>query len=228
MIYHTVGFPRSGTTYLHEYCRTYHNVNNIDVRTWGELFTQSHYVDNNKLHFDISRHSITWDKEKRRIDTITKIKFLKNSQNNYSFKVIPNAISKEYRDEVLEYLNNCNLLTIRRNPFDRFLSFTYQHKTKWKEVHGAAKSLISELRIDQEDIDRFLEMTEIDTEFLNNCKIYHTFDYENLNQQLFDFFKIKTINSNIKYPLAPMQIDYKSLVLQYELVKEKFYESYRK
>jgi hypothetical protein len=155
------------------------------------------------------------------MDVANKIDFLKRYPNQYSFKFIPYTIPEEHRPAVLEYLNGCNLLTIRRDPFDMFLSFMYQEKTGWKEVHGVTKSRINRLEINLKDIKDFLDLWDLNRNFINDCKIYHTFDYEDLDRQLFDFFKVENLYPGIK-KMEPMQIDYKALVIDYELIKEEF------
>lgn len=217
MIYHTIGFPRSGSSYLHSYCRTHHITNNVNVITLGELFTNTHYISDNNIAYDRARPI---DK----IDVLAKINFLKKNPKKYSFKIIPSTIPEEHRSIVLEYLNECNLLTINRNPFDMFLSFVYQTKTGWTEVHGGTKPLVNKLDIDLQDIDDFINLWDLNRKFINQCKIYHTFDYEDLDKQLYDFFKVQNLYPGIK-KMEPMQIDYKSLVTEFKSVKERFDEN---
>lgn len=214
MIYHTVGFPRSGSSYIHSYCRSHHIINNENVITLGELFLSTHYIDNENIAYDHTGHT-------NGMDVANKIEFLKRYPNRYSFKFIPYTIPEEHRPEVLEYLNTHNLLTVRRDPFDMFLSFMYQEKTGWQEVHGVTKPRINKLEINLKDIRNFLDLWDLNRNFINNCKIYHTFDYEDLGRQLFDFFKVENLYPGIK-KMEPMQIDYKALVIQYEFIKEEF------
>lgn len=218
MIYNTIGLPRSGSSYLQSYCRTYHIVNKKNVITLGELFLSTYYIDNQNIAYN--NHSggkIAVDNK----DVASKIKFLKKYPNSYSFKFIPSTIPEEYRCEVLEYLNKCNLLTINRDPFDMFLSYMYQIKTGWKESHGATKPLLNILEINLEDIKNFLYLWDLNTNFINRCKIYHTFEYEDLDRQLLDFFQLENSYPGIK-KMEPMQINYKSLILDYHMIKEKF------
>ena len=214
MIYHTVAFSRSGSSYLHSFCRSYHIINNEKVITLGELFLSTHYIDNENIAYDHSGHI-------NGMDVANKIEFLKRYPNRYSFKFIPYTIPEEHRPEVLEYLNTHNLLTIRRDPFDMFLSHIYQEKTEWKEVHGATKPLLNKLVINLKDIKDFLDLWNLNKNFIDSCNIHHTFEYEDLDRQLFDFFKVENLYPGIK-KMEPMQIDYKSLLVDYELIKETF------
>ena len=39
----------------------------------------------------------------------------------------------------MDYLDGYKILTINRNPFDAFLSYTYQNYTHWKNPHRQVK-----------------------------------------------------------------------------------------
>ena len=192
-----------------------------NVITLGEFFQQQHYIDNEKIAYEPLGHA-------NGRDEANKINFLKKYPNKYSFKFIPHTVPEEFRPDILEYLNDCNLLTIKRNPFDMFLSHTYQKKTGWKQSHGATKPLLDKLEINIKDIKYFIKIWDENRKFINNCKIHHTFDYDNLDQQLFDFFKVKNTAPRIaarqNMKGDRMQIDYKSLLVDYELIKERFQE----
>ena len=101
-----------------------------------------------------------------------------------------------------------------------FLSHTYQKKTGWKQSHGATEPLLNKLEINIKDIKYFIKIWNENKIFIDSCKIHHTFNYNNLDEQLYDFFGVR----HGSYKIDPMQIDYKSLLVDYELIRERFQE----
>jgi len=184
-----------------------------NVITLGEYFQQQYYIDNEKICYESSGYA-------NGRDEANKINFLKRYPNKYSFKFIPHTVPEKFRSDIFEYLNNCNLLTIERDPFDMFLSHTYQKKTEWKQSHGATKPLLDKLEINIKDIKYFIKIWNENRKFINSCQIYHTFNYNNLDEQLYDFFGVRLDY----YKVNQMQIDYRSLLVDYELIEERFYE----
>ena len=225
MIYHVVAFSRSGSSHLNLYCKNHNMTVDKNVITLGEFFQRQHYIDNEKISYDRSGHA-------NGRDETNKINFLKKYPNKYSFKFIPHTVPEEFRSDILEYLNNCNLLTIKRDPFDMFLSHTYQKKTGWKQSHGATEPLLNKLEINIKDIKYFIKIWNENKNFIDSCKIYHTFNYNNLDEQLYDFFGVRHGSYEIDpmrrhwswSKIKPMQIDYRSLLVDYELIEERFYE----
>jgi hypothetical protein len=144
MIYQLVSEPRTGSSILSSYLRYYYKLKKIPAIT--ELFLNRYTIKNNSL----LDNKELWDKLiiDESYDIIkSKIDFLEfNAQKNihYHFKFFPSAIIYEdLRKRMCDFLNQYDVITIDRNPYEIFLSTAYQDNISWKHTHRNKNEIIN-------------------------------------------------------------------------------------
>lgn len=220
MIYQLVTYPRTASTYLTSINHAYNIKRNLSVENVCEFFLNRYVLKEDWYYLDIKRDWKVVDKT----NIADKLLFLKQNKikdNHFSLKVIPDTIESCYYDDLLCYLNDYKLLTIRRNPYNMFISYMYQIKTEWKQTHNANTPIINSLKITEYDVEDYLQRLSINREFIKSCNIHYTFNYEKLEDEIPNFFGI----TNTLMKIYPMNIDYLSLLsCNSRNIKEMFYD----
>lgn len=216
-MYHIIGRQRTGTTILGEYVRE----NSIDKQYYGEFFLDRwHITDNGKLIENCYPDFVFFQVERK----FNFLEMLKDENRLMQFKVFPyHLVEFGYEKRLYELLSDLKLLTIKRNPFDVFLSATYQNKTKWKIRHRKTKFQDGRLSlepfsVDKNEVASFIKRWKVEEEFLSKLNAFHSFTYEEINtQHLQEFFKVK-----IEEYHAPLNIDYRSLIINLNETEKAF------
>jgi len=219
MTYVVVGHKRTGTTYLMNY--VYEHFDFKEYNFIAEFFLSSYYLDRNG-----SWHNLELEiYDKKQIDRkFNYFETLKDRENCHPFKIFPyNLIYYGYEERLKELLSGFKILTIRRDPFDSFLSCIYQNRTKWKNTHRClfAAQHIEEFKftIYRSEIDHYINEYKIEKNFIDNLNVFHIFEYKDITaKKLSSFFNIEKRKENF----LPMNIDYKKLVINLEETEEKF------
>ena len=135
---------------------------------------------------------------------------------NFQVKIIPNMTAEfGIENRLTNYLKGYKILTIARNPWDSFMSLSYQQKTNWEVTHNRHEGIQPRkihYRIEKKDIIDYAASWWYDIKFISNLEPYHVFDYEDLNTEVLNKFFDKQIETD-HWPLG---IDYKELVLNYD------------
>ena len=143
-----------------------------------------------------------------------KIDWLKLYSEEASFKFIPHTFIDDYpefEENILEILSNQILITVKRNPYEQFLSYAYQESTDWKKCYRVKESEIDVLHIDDFLIRKFSYKWNVDKTFMNKLNIDYVFDYSKLKEQSTDLFKV-TKSDLEKFSKDEMLVNYKSLL----------------
>lgn len=209
MIYQVVASHRTGSTLLNDYALHYH-----DNFGFNELF------------LDKSSHVVM-----KKYSTEEKFEFLeyyKSKDIHFTFKIFPyRVINQGYEDRLFEFLKGYKILTIERDPWDAFVSSSYQDYCKWKTPHrhkfwkGIYESDFIKLKsfdINTAKIKDFCNKWETDFCFINKLHLHHTFKYSDLTtQHLQKYFNNKYVSD-----LQPASLNYESLATNYTEAKELF------
>jgi hypothetical protein len=219
MTYVVVGHRRTGTTYLMDYVCAQSNFNKVE--SINEFFLDRNYLS---LNGDWNTLKIETPTKKQIERKFNYFEILKEENMCHPFKVIPYKIILDgYEKRLYDLLNGFKLLTIRRDPFDSFLSYIYQNRTNWKNTHRRLfrTQHIEEFKfiIYEPEIDHYINQYKIKKNFINKLDIFHTFEYEDLTpKNLSSFFNIKKNKENY----LPMNIDYRRLIINLEDIEKKF------
>lgn len=226
-IYQFLTFPRTGSTYAQRRNMFKHARDKLHVIYLDEFFTGRYKLTNHWFEYNsdiglIDPDDINTEKNK--------IEFLEEKRNqgiHFSIKIMGNMIDDSNHDILVDYLNNYKILTIDRNPFDVFLSRKFldtinierQEVSDIRKIsHGFDKSMLDKLDITYTDIELFCHDYKKHKSLINKCNVYRTFNFENLEEDLNEFFPIANT------PLEKNNIDYRSLVTDIELIESTFNE----
>jgi hypothetical protein len=211
MTYQVVASHRTGSTLLKSFCVDYN-----DGFGFSELFLEP-------AHTHMSFLDLASMEEKFEF-----LEYYKKKDIHFSIKIFPKRIiDRGHEERLYNYLDGYKILTIRRDPFESFLSSEYQRATDWKiahrkVVHGKRpENLIQQpFDIDYNDIDNFVKKWNVDYGFINKLEVYKIFDYNELTvSNLQKFF-----NTQYKPDIIPHNIDYTRYVSNLEDVRKYFNE----
>ena len=208
MIYQVVSSQRTGSTVLNDYALDCH-----DRFGFNELF-----LDN--PHHPTALFIKNYSTEEK----FEFLEYYKSKDVHFTLKVFPNLLIKQgYEQRLFDYLKGYDILTIERNPWDAFLSLSYQNHCGWKTPHrhpdvdGFIE--LGAFDINTSIIKDFCEKWKIDFNFIDKLNPYHTFKYRDLTTEKLQRF----FNSKHSTVLTPCSLNYKSLATNYTEAKELFY-----
>jgi hypothetical protein len=219
MTYVVVGHKRTGTTYLMNY--VYEHFDFKEYNFIAEFFLSRYYLDRNGSWHNLELEIYDEEQINRKFNYF---ETLKDQNACHPFKIFPyNLIQHGYEERLKELLSDFKILTIHRDPFDSFLSYSYQKRTNWENTHRRLFKIqhIEEFKftICKSEIDRYINQYKMEKNFINNLDIFHTFEYEDItSKNLSLFFNIE----KKKEIYLPMNIDYKKLLTNLEETEEKF------
>lgn len=159
------------------------------------------------------------------------LKYKKTQGVHYFMKIMPQIFYENHcnhdlylpyniLNDLLEYINGYEIHILNRNPWDVFLSYSYQTLQQFKISHRFRDTENNLAPIETE----FLITDTLLSHWLQKYNRYKssvkwlcdngTFDYKVID---YDMFKdIKSFNT------LPMRLDYKKLCLNYDEMKNKF------
>ena len=205
MTYQVVASHRTGSTLLNWFC-----INDNDGLGFPEFFLDPSYTH---LSY-IDKMSIE--------EKFEFLEYYKNKDVHFSTKIFPRRIIKQgYESRLKNYLDGYKILTIKRDPFDSFLSNQYQDSTDWKYAHRNNDSLslpLKDFEIDLDKIKTFQKRWKTDHGFIEQLDVYKRFDYDDLTvSNLQRYFK-----TDYDPNLRPININYRKLIINFDEVKEVF------
>lgn len=208
MVYQVVASHRTGSTLLNDYALHYY-----DRIGFHELFLEdpsykfvSHMTTEEKFEF---------------------LEYYKKQNIHFTFKTFPYKIIYEgYGERLYDFLKDYKILTIDRNPWDAFLSQSYQEYCGWATSHrwpGVDFVEVNSFEIDITKIRHFCTKWKIDFNFIKRLNPYNTFKYEDLTINNLQ----KYFNTNYESRIRPSNINYESLAINLKEAREIFdYEMY--
>lgn len=208
MTYQVVASHRTGSTLLNDYAL--HNHNRFGFH---ELFLDE---PSSKLLENLTTE-----------EKFDFLEYYKKQDIHFTTKIFPyKVISEGYEDRLFDYLKDYKILTIDRDPWDAFLSHSYQDACNWKSTHrwpGINFIELNSFHIKIYKLKHFCNKWKTDFNFIKRLDVHHTFLYEDLTiNNLKKYF-----NTNYESPVRPSNLDYKSLAINYNEAKELFdYEMY--
>ena len=212
MNYQVVSSQRTGSTVLNDYALVYH-----DRFGFNELFLDKPNPITALFLKDYSTE-----------EKFEFLEYYKSEDVHFTLKIFPHRIIKQgYEQRLFDYLKGYDILTIERNPWDVFLSISYQDQCNWKSPHRHpdVKEFVelNWFEINTSNIKQFCEKWHTDLNFINRLTLHHTFKFKELTEyNLQKFFNNKHTSA-----LKPVGLDYKSLATNYTKAKEIFdYEMY--
>jgi len=201
MKYQILSTSRTGSHYLYRYI----------VETNKRL--GEYFLDNN------IESGLTW---------------LENEKNvgNHHPIIVNNPGIKKYDavfiDRLINYYSECHILTINRNPWDKFKSWYYQVITNWEVPHRKITidpiKLPNDFKIilNKKLIDSFLCEDKKNKQIINYIleeQVHTILQYEDLNESYLNkFFGVNTPHCNIE----PMNIDYEKYIKNVSYWKKYF------
>jgi hypothetical protein len=211
-VYQVVGHARTGSTVLNHFA-----VEHNDGIGFNEYFNDGQTDKRTRGIFD------------NEVSLYEKFKYLEYQMElgiHFSLKVFPVLVIKQgYENSLYEYLSNYKILTIKRNPFDSFLSLKFQDSTKWKFPHRLKFKNYQfcepePFSINRYEINGFIHSWKKNQDFIDKLNIYHTFDYDEITaDNLYNFFGLSEYTWNGK----KSNINYEEIVENIDEVKEIFY-----
>lgn len=211
MTYQVVSSPRAGSSLLNHYC-----IRHNDGFGFHELFLKPANTEFKFLQNASSKQKFEF------------LEYYKKQDIHFSIKVFPHRIISEgYENRLLNYLDSYKILTINRDLFDMFLSYSYQDYTHWKLGHRTKDNefaSIDSFEINLDTIKLFCDQRKADLNFIGKLNVYKTFEYAELNILNLN----KYFNIDFKPFTMPSGVDYKNIAINYNIAKEIFYhEMYR-
>lgn len=213
--YRAVCFHRTGSTFLTEYVNKFYGTK---AHTPFEFLLDS-YI----LHTDgtitrggpAEQHGCSLDRVLKKLDYLEQTK-LRNE--NFPIKIIPSSTAElGIEKRLTNYLKGYKIITIARNPWDSFMSFTHQTKTKWRRAHnwvGSPEFQFENIRyeIDESDVMYYAFQWWYNIKFLCELELHHVFNYEDLNTETLNKFFGKEVETN----MLPLDINYKECIVNYD------------
>ena len=217
MTYQVIANPRTGSSLLNHYALHY----NEDFG-FNELFLENNWdLDIGWRKRFFTNYSIE--------EKLEFIEFYKSKNIHFSFKFMPHQILEtrpDLENRMIEFFKGYKNLTIHRDPWDSFLSLSYQTYTKWQTSHNwVDKGVVdvSEYKINLTTIKPFVIMYNMNMDFISKVKMHKVFKYEEITtKNLQKFF-----NTDWDSGSFPMNLDYRAKAINIQRVKEIFdYEMY--
>ena len=201
MTYQVIASHRTGSSLLNQYC-----LNDNDGFGFHEFFLSQYYTNysvEEKLEF---------------------LEYYKSKDIHFSWKFFPAHIlidNPELEYRFIEYFKGCKNLTITRDPWESFLSLSYQSYTEWKTSHNYDGDVydIDEYEIDLNEIRWYVKCWKMNRDFVSKIDIHHTFKYEDLTINNLQ----KYFNTQFDPGWKPMGLDYSSKAINLKEAKELFY-----
>jgi hypothetical protein len=211
MTYQVVSSHRTGSTLLNLFC-----INNNEGFGFSELFLEPSYTRMSFLDSASMEEKFEF------------LEYYKKKDIHFSIKIFPKKIiDRGYEEKLYNYLDGYKILTIRRDPFDAFLSESYQKATNWKiahrkTIHGKTPDTLLEqpFEIDYDSVNGFIDKWNVNYGFVKKLNVHKTFDYHELTiNNLQQYF-----NTNYAPDIIPHNIDYEKYVKNLKSVREYFNE----
>ena len=218
MNYLVVGQQRTGSSLLHHYV-----VNKNDNFGFNEIFLQTPPTGAN----DVWYYNLSIEEK------FELLEYLKKKEIYAPWKCFPAEIivdefgyNPQYEQRLINLLAGYKILTVDRDPWDVFLSHSYQDSIEWKTAHRFNNKNFIELdsfEIDLNKIPFICMKLKTSQRFINSLDIYHTFRYNDLSINNMKVYFQTDWNGLTK----PNQIDYESIATNLKEAKELFdYEMY--
>ena len=196
MTYQILSQTRTGSHYLYTYTKT-------DIHI-GEYFLPNRRVT--KLGVT-DEEMWTWLRNEKSIGNHHSI--IVNMKNRF-VENDPNFI-----DKLIRHFRGYHILTIKRKPWDIFISRSYALQTNISQrVVGEEIIIPDDFKIEVDDVAvmNFINNYKISTGFINTIleeQVHTILQYEDLNETYLNkFFNVDTPYSNIE----PMNIDYEKYI----------------
>lgn len=148
--------------------------------------------------------------------------FKDNIDIYHPIKILPKYLDNYSIDMVLNFIKNDTLIFLKRNKFDRFLSFIYAHKTNWINAQKI-NSIVKKIYVDENDIKFFMEREIISYKnsniILKNHHNIMVIDYDDLNDDYLKYFL------NVEEPIhkyKKLNIDYSEKIINYKQILKSF------
>ena len=186
---------------------------------YNELFLQHYRLIDGTIHVDFS-YGTGWDTPDAIKEKFRWLFEKKHRGEHVHFKVFPISLMKRgFEEDLVEYLSGYKVLTIKRSPLDTFLSFSYQQQTGWKRPHRKIHHEPLEdvmYHVHENVMRKWCESHRYTRKFISGLDVLHEFDADNIDDlELEDFFETKS-----QLMTRPMDIDYPSLIENYEEVEK--------
>lgn len=209
MTYQVIASYRTGSSLLNQYC-----LNDNDNFGFHEFFLSSQSINSNWHKRLFLLHS-----------TEEKLEFLeyyKARDIHFSWKFFASQvlIDKKLEHRFIKYFQGYKVLTIERDPWEAFLSVSYQSYTDWKTSHNYDGNVydIDEYKIDLNRIPTLVKEWKANQNFLRKVSVHHTFKYEHINIANMK----KYFNTDFDPGWKPMGLDYRNKAVNLKEAKELF------
>lgn len=214
MTYQVIASYRTGSSLLNNYC-----IHDNDDFGFHEFFLNE--IRNSNWHRPLF---VDYTIEEK----LEFLEYYKSKDIHFSWKFFPYQIlidNPEICDRIIKYFKGYKNLTIVRDPWESFLSLSYQSYTEWKTSHNYDGNVydINEYEIDLNKIPHLVKSWKINNDFLSKIDIHHTFEYKNLTINNLQ----KYFNTQFDPGWKPMGLDYHKKAINIRKAKEIFdYEMY--
>jgi len=148
------------------------------------------------------------------------LKCKKTQGVHYFMKIMPQIFHESSLNNLLEYINDYEVHILNRNPWDVFLSYSYQSLQQFKIAHRLRDTKNNLAPVETE----FLITDDLLSNWLQKYSEYKssvkwlcdngTFKYKVIDYDMFKDIEV--------FDTVPMGLDYKKLCLNYDEVKNKF------
>ena len=196
MTYQILSQPRTGTHYLYDYTR-------------GDLYIGEYFLPNLRLtKLGVTDEEMwTWLRNEKSMGNHHSI--IVNMKQQF-VEDDPNFIEK-----LIRHFRGYHILTIKRKPWDMFISMSYAYQTN-TFINYKDKEIIipDDFKIEVNDgwVLDFIDDYKISTGFINTIleeQVHTILQYEDINETYLNkFFGVDTPYSDIE----PMNIDYEKYI----------------
>lgn len=215
MTYQVIASHRTGSSLLNQYC-----LNDNDGFGFHEFFLRVHDVNFNWHKRIFAFHSVE--------EKLEFLEYYKSKDIHFSWKFFPAQVlidNPELEYRIIKYFQGYKNLTIVRDPWESFLSLSYQSYTDWKTSHNYDGDVynIDQYEIDLIKIPHLVKTWKMNKDFLSKIDIHHSFEYKDLTINNLQ----KYFNTSFDPGWKPMGLDYSSKAINLKEAKELFdYEMY--
>jgi hypothetical protein len=215
MVYQVVAKQRTGSTIVNLFALKHNN--NFG---FTEFFLGNHIIHTKVVHRISYVAPPDTDLIEQKFYYLEK---MKDQDVHFSLKVIPhNLLLLGYEKRLISYLKDYNIVTINRDPFETFLSWSYQKATRWVTPHNTKtldpKEIYYNIKLIW--IKEFIDRWTLESRFIDKLDAT-VIDYKDLSIKYLQNFFQTDFNVDFK----PMGIQYRNYIRNISEVEHYFYKS---
>lgn len=211
MTYQVIASPRTGSSILNQYA-----LHDNDGFGFYEFFLDYIDMDRNWHRRLFYSYSIE--------EKLEFLEYYKSVDIHFSLKFFPSQVlfkRPDLEQRFIKYFNGYKNLTIERDPWESFLSYSYQSHINWETSHNCKNIEVidlNEYKINLQLIPEYVKIYKVNRDFTFKIDIDKTFKYKEITiDSLQNFF-----NTDFDPGSRHMNLDYIAKAINIKEAREMF------